>query len=265
MNEHIRAGMRIPLPDDKKNFLSLSYARLIVKVINAFLNLRTKNGQLLLSDYNGLLDIDTATAGVTSNAVSGLPWQIEIQDTADGRTVKVTPGIVEVARTVGGASTYAPGEVGININTNVNITIPAGEFWYFWVETYYTGTDWVAELVAAEAASFPSSTTWPNSPAPLGFDLEWANPYNVGYAFIGYADATVSPMNIVQYQFGNILLTDNTGNPYVRCQGAWTPGVEYRRYEQVSYGGNLWFRSLLANGDDGGTPGVGPNDWSGLV
>ena len=60
--QSIHKGQRIPLPTQKLNFLSLSYSALVVKVCNAVLNLRLKNGTALISDHNIDLDIERAIA-----------------------------------------------------------------------------------------------------------------------------------------------------------------------------------------------------------
>lgn len=258
MNQTVRAGLRLPLPNQRQNFLSLSYSRIIVKVINAFLNLRAKNGQLLLSDYNGLLQFDTDGGTTTIVSDNAVPWQIT---SISAGVISVAPGVVLVEQTLnpditsGNSGLYNP------VGTDTNISLPSG-INRVWLKLWNDGGTLKAEIQTPATVSYPPSG-WIAPPLTQGFDLDWPNTdYSTGFIMLGYVDTTVSPNVVVQYVFDTPHVPDLTGNRVYTYNGPWSVAGTYRNYAVVKYSGTTYYRAgNLTLSNNGGEPGVGVNDW----
>ncbi len=97
----IHSGMRIPAPQSKgrNTILNVSYARKIVAVCNAILNLKVKGGKFLLSDSNSLLDLTPTELASLVEASLFHPFKIMlvpedlcIDPATYGRTYQVRSG-----------------------------------------------------------------------------------------------------------------------------------------------------------------------------
>jgi hypothetical protein len=264
-NSTVRAGLKIPEPDQKKNFLSLSYSRLIVKVINAFLNLRTKNGQLLLSDHNGLLALEAELAAGGSTSSTDYPWQITLQDTPDNRTIRVGGAVgAERVWMQRYPENNSPVATALNgYGTNTDITIPSGSpdgTYDVWLKCYDDAGTWKALVQVQDVDTFP--TDWDAYPSPQTIDLNYATPYAVGYILVGQVLLAGTATTIKQLIFDNPTLADYTNDNRLGFNAAyaglgnitWNTAATYRQGHVVNKSGALYFRYGLSFGNNGGDP-----------
>jgi hypothetical protein len=248
----IHGGMQIPLPNDKMNFLSKRYGGVVIKVCNAILNAKLKDGKYLISDKNLLLELD-AIASSASITTSDLPWQITLQDTPDGRTFQVGAGYAVAQKKPG--LTYASHGIFQSSGHDVDITVPAATTYFVWARC----DGGVAEIQYGENADLPAD--WTEYPSTQGIDDFFPSTSQYGYFLIGYVAATVTPTAIVQYMVHHPQL-EIVSQEEVVFQGSWTASTPYRQNSIVTYSGSTYLRyRILVGGDDGGDP-SGGNDWT---
>jgi len=261
----IRAGMKLPLPEQgKNNFLSLSYSRVIVRIINAFLNLRTPNGKLVLSDRNGALSFGDEVGAASSSSDGGLPWQITLQDTPDNRTIRVGNGVNERVWMRRYPENYSPVATALNgYGTNTNVAIPPAlpdGTYDVWLKCFNDAGTWKALVQVQGVDTFPSD--WDSYPSPQNIDLNYYTPYAIGYILVGQFLLAGAATTFKQLIFDNPVLADYTNdarlgfNPAYSSLGDidWQPAASYRQGHVVSQSGTLYFRYGLTFGNNGGDP-----------
>lgn len=264
MSNHSGKTIEPLKPGDPPKFLDTKFANQFVRLYNAVMNLRLKNGRALISDTAIDLELDAspASGGGGGSTPAGLPWQIElIADTGgpnDWRTFTVSPGAVYLQQP---NQNYAYGSTALqnSVGTGANIVAADASYaYYFWAEiTKPTSASVIATL--ASGTAIPAG--WTAFPFPQAIDDCFNSGYSTGYLLIGYVSTLANPATITQLVFDNREIMDNSKNYFLTWLGpAWYAGLNFRLNTVVNYAGGNWIRRDMIYGDDGGTPG-GVSDW----
>lgn len=253
----IRPGYVIPPPSQQENFLSLSYAGLVVAVCNAFLNLKVKGGKFSLSENNAVLELDDETTSESSESITGLPWQISV---VDDTTIQVSAGFA-FASGIPGRGTRLVDAFYESTNTDTPITIAASSLNEVWMKIYFDGSDSVAEVNTSVYSGIKPETGWYEYPAPQFFDCDWPTPLETAYVRIGFVSTTVSPPLVTQELFDNPKILDFTADRRTMGVEVWDSGAGYRLGFLVLHDSLLYQRESMLYGANGNEPGTSPSDW----
>lgn len=267
MSNHSGKTIEPLKPGDPPKFLDTKFANQFVRLYNAVMNLRLKNGRALISDTAIDLELDaSAASGGGGSTPAGLPWQIElIADTGgpnDWRTFTVSPGYGYFVQNYPAYVLNPSGYLNSSGTGTPIVASVTSEYW-FWMELEVTGFGVVAYLRSGESTALPAewaASPFATFPAQGVYDPNFNSGFSKGYAVIGYVDTSANPAVIHQliYDNQNILANSNYYLSYLG--GPWTSGGNYRFNSVVTRSGTVYRRAAMGNGDDGGDP-SGASDW----
>ncbi len=262
-------GWRIPWfgSSTGRSAIRSSDANDLVQAVNALGNMQIPGGKVTYSDGKIILEPGAGTgSGGSVTPATGLPFQIQLMDTEDGRTIQVSDGKVFVSK-IAGTNSYIPGGIDPE-GTETDITFPdVAAYYYIWLKIYDPGTGWIAEVQTGDGTPFD----WVEFPGPRGFDTAYYTPKVTGYVLLGVFNSLADPSEIIQYMFCNPVMIDSTSSlaSIPASSGIpfgieWQFGSAYRLWTICTYSGDQYARTATSFGDNGGTPTGTPGvdtDW----